>query len=120
MPFRIVQVGHPTVRPARRRSQELGPTAAQLVVRDPEVLHANHKETLGRSTALPWRATVDREPDRPPVEMDDVALVEEKREAEEVSVEPPRSVQIFRIQDNPLDRERHDHSPPASERRRPL
>src|SRR3989441_10307255 len=78
MPFRIVQVGHPTVRSARRRSQELGPTAAQLVVRDPEVLHAHHNETLGRSPAVPRRATGDREPDRPRVEGEDVAFVEEK------------------------------------------
>src|SRR3989442_5110642 len=81
MPFRIVQVGHPTVRPARRRSQELGPTAAQLVVTEPKVLHANHKETLGRSTALPWRATVDRDPGRPRGARDDVALVGEYRPA---------------------------------------
>src|SRR2546425_303803 len=66
------------------------------------------------------RASREGEPNRPRVEVDAVALVEEERQAEDVSVERPRSIQVLRIPDNPLDGEGHSISLRHRERMRPL
>src|SRR5881628_881787 len=105
--FRVVQVGDPTVRSLCGSSQEHGSAFAQFLVGGGEVVDPEDEETFGGFSTLPGRASMDRQPNRTRVEVDDVALVEEERQAEDVSIECPRSIQVFRIPDDPLDGEGH-------------
>src|SRR5439155_1366113 len=59
------------------------------------------------SGKLTGRASMDGEPNRTGVEVDDVVFVEEERQAEDVSIERPRSIQVFGIPDDPLDGDGH-------------
>src|SRR2546429_5450137 len=63
---------------------------------------------------FPRGTPMDREPDGSGVKMDHVAFVEEERQAEDVSVERPRPIQILRIQDNAFDGQHHFLPSPSS------
>src|SRR5881296_2073002 len=120
MSFGVVQVGHPTVRSLRGGSEEHRSPFAQFLVRRDYVVHPEDEETFGGLPTLSGRASMDGEPNRPGVEVDDVVFVEEERQAEDVSVERPRSIQVLRIPDNPLDGEGHSIQLRDRERTGPL
>jgi len=120
MSFRVVKVGHPTVRPLCGSSQEHRSAFAQFLVRCDDIVHAENEETFEGLSTLSGRASMDRQPNRTRVEMDDVAFVEEERQAEDVSVKRPRSIQVLRIPDNPLDGEGHSIQLRDRERTGPL
>src|SRR3989440_12088228 len=120
MPFRVVQVRYPTVRSLCGGSQEHRSAFAQFLARGEAVVHPENEETFGGLATLSGRASMDGEPNRPRVEVDDVAFVEEERQAEDVSVERPRSIQVLRIPDNPLDGEGHSIQLRDRERTGPL
>src|SRR5207247_4210010 len=107
MSFGVVQVGHPTVRSLRGGSEEHRSPFAQFLVRRDYVVHPEDEETFGGLPTLSGRASMDGEPNRPGVEVDDVVFVEEERQAEDVSIERPRSIQVFGIPDDPLDGDGH-------------
>jgi len=76
--LRVVQVRHATVRPIGGRPQELGSPSGQFGVDLGEVVHAEHEETFGGLPAVPRWAPMDGKPDRPRIEVDHMALVEEE------------------------------------------
>src|SRR5437899_5565801 len=114
MALGVMQVGDATIRPIRGRAEEFGPAKAQRLVDDCEVLDTEYEEPLRSLPTLPRRTPMDREPEGSGVKMDHVALVEEERQAEDVSVEPPRPIQILRIQDNAFDGQYHFLPSPSS------
>ena len=114
MALGVMQVGDATVRSIRGRAEEFGPAKAQRLVDDCEVLDPEYEEPLRSLPTLPRRAPMDREPDRSRVKMDHVAFVEEEWQAEDVSVERPRPIQILRIQDNAFDGQHHFLPSPSS------
>src|SRR5438128_4024392 len=107
MSFRVVQVGHPTVRSLCGGSEEHRSPFAQFLVGGGDIVHPENEEPFRGLPPVSGRTSMDRQPDRPGVEVDDMAFVEEERQAEDVSVERPRPIQVFRIPDDPLDGEGH-------------
>src|SRR2546427_12101881 len=107
MALGVVQVGDATVRSIRGRAEEFGPAKEPRLRDGCEVLDAEYEEPLRSLPTVPRRTPMDREPDRSRVKMDHVAFVEEERQAEDVSVERPRPIQILRIQDNAFDGQHH-------------
>src|SRR3989449_11540556 len=102
MSFRIVKVGHPTVRPLCGSSQEHRSAFAQFLVRCEDIVHAENEETFKGLSTLSGRASMDSQLNRTRVEVDDVAFVEEERQARDVSVKLPRSIHGMRIPETPL------------------
>jgi hypothetical protein len=88
----VVQVRHATVRSIRGRPHEDGSSPGQFLVDLGEIVHAEHEEPFGSLSTLPWGASMDREADRPGIEVDHVTLVKEERQSEDVPVEGPRSI----------------------------
>ena len=114
MALGVMQIGDATVRSIRGRAEEFGPAKAQRLVDDGEVLDPEYDEALRSLPTLPRRTPMDREADRSRVKMNHVAFVEEERQAEDVSVERPRPIQILRIQDNAFDGQHHFSPSPSS------
>jgi hypothetical protein len=109
--FGVVQVRDATVRPIGGRPQELGSSSGQFGVDLGEVVNAEHEETFGSLPAVPGWTSMDGEPDRPRIEVDHMAFVEEERQSEDVPVEGPRSFQVFRVPHDALHGERHTDQP---------
>jgi len=109
--FGVVQVRHATVRPICGRPQERGSSLGQFLVGCGEVVHAENKEALGGLPSLPRWTPMDGESDGPRIEVDYVAFVEEEWQSEDVPVEGPRSIQVFRVQHDALHGERHEYQP---------
>jgi hypothetical protein len=110
----VVQVGDATVRSICGRAEEFGPAKAQRFVDDGEVLDPEYEEPLRSLPTLPRRTPMDREADGSCVKMNHVAFVEEEWQAEDVSVERPRPIQILRIQDHAFDGQHHFLPSPSS------
>src|SRR5438309_11892951 len=81
---------------------------------DSEVRDTANEEPLRSLPTLSRRTPMDREPDGTRVKMDHVSFVEEEWQAEDVSVERPRPIQILRIQDNAFDGQHHFLPSPSS------
>ncbi len=114
MALGVMQIGDATVRSIRGRAEEFGPAKAQRLVDDGEVLDPEYEEPLRSLPTLPRRTPMDREADGSRVEMNHVSFVEEEWQAEDVSVERPRPIQILRIQDNAFDGQHHFLPSPSS------
>ncbi len=114
MAFGVMQVGDATVRSIRGRAEEFGPAKAQRLVDDCKVLDPEYEEPFRSLPTLPRRTPMDCEADGSRVKMDHVAFVEEEWQAEDVSVKPPRLIQILRIQDNAFDGQHHFLPNPSS------
>src|SRR5438309_10898288 len=87
---------------------------------DSEVRDTANEEPLRSLPTLSRRTPMDREPDGTRVKMDHVSFVEEEWQAEDVSVERPRLIQILRIKDNAFDGQHHSCQAPRREGRWPL
>src|SRR3989442_410190 len=120
MSFRVVQVGHPTVRSLCGDSEEHRSPFAQFLIGGGDIVHPEDEEPFRGLPPVSGRTSMDRQPDRPGVEVDDMAFVKEEWQAEDVSVERPRSIQVFRIPDDPLEGEGHSIQLRHRERMRPL
>src|SRR5256885_6360880 len=94
--LRVVQVRHATVRPIGGRSQELGSPSGQFGVDLGEVVHAEHEETFGGLPTVPPWAPMDGKPDRPRIEVDYMALVEEEWQSQDIPIKGTRPIPVFR------------------------